>query len=165
MCRSSTHTSLCYSRWRWGITKALVNLQSMSVLFRRVVIRSPPPRRLFTLSQPSKPSRIQRYARRSFYITLALGTVYTVDRTFNASAISRNFRTLWICALISTDYKLNFTPEHADRIPQIHQRVADRMYDLFTKNGGLYIKIGESCYSRWSCLRHIERLLIFQAKL
>lgn len=65
------------------------------------------------------------------------------DQTFNASAISRNFRTLWTCAIISADYKINFTPEHADRIPQIHQRVADRMYDLFTKNGGLYIKIGK----------------------
>jgi len=46
------------------------------------------------------------------------------------------------CALISADYKLNFTPDQADRIPALHQRVADRMYDLFTSNGGLYIKIG-----------------------
>ena len=98
---------------------------------------------LSLLPQLPKSPRL-RYARWAGYVALGLGGVYGVDRTLNASAISRNFRTLWICAMISADYKLNFTPEHADRIPQIHQRVADRMYDLFTLNGGLYIKIGES---------------------
>lgn len=44
--------------------------------------------------------------------------------------------------MISLDYKLNFQPEKAEQIPQLHARVADRMYDLFTSNGGLYIKIG-----------------------
>ena len=44
--------------------------------------------------------------------------------------------------MISLDYKLNFQPEKADQIPQLHARVADRMYNLFTSNGGLYIKIG-----------------------
>jgi aarF domain-containing kinase len=81
-----------------------------------------------------------------------MGGIYVADQTFNASAISRNFRTLWTCAIISADYKINFTPEHADRIPQIHQRVADRMYDLFTKNGGLYIKIGKYHRPGWKCL-------------
>ncbi|KAH0835689.1 ABC1-domain-containing protein [Lanmaoa asiatica] len=46
--------------------------------------------------------------------------------------------------MISLDYKLNFQPEKADQIPQLHTRVADRMYDLFTSNGGLYIKIGQA---------------------
>ena len=44
--------------------------------------------------------------------------------------------------MISLDYKLNFQPDKADQIPQLHARVADRMYNLFTSNGGLYIKIG-----------------------
>ncbi|KAF7970834.1 hypothetical protein HWV62_22784 [Athelia sp. TMB] len=90
------------------------------------------------------PSRLQKYARRTAYFALGVGGVYVVDRTFNASSVSRNFRTLWTCALISLDYKLNFTAEHPERIPDIHQRVADRMYSLFTENGGLYIKIGQA---------------------
>jgi predicted unusual protein kinase regulating ubiquinone biosynthesis (AarF/ABC1/UbiB family) len=46
------------------------------------------------------------------------------------------------CAAITLDYKWNFTPEKSDLIPELHERVADRMYNLFIANGGLYIKIG-----------------------
>ena len=47
--------------------------------------------------------------------------------------------------MITLDYKLNFTPEKSDQIPQLHERVAQRVYDLLTSNGGLYIKIGFVC--------------------
>jgi hypothetical protein len=109
-------------------------------------------------------SRLPAYARRTGYLALGLGTTWAVDRTFNASAVSRNFMTLWTvssvflyhtsvlpgrilnflmqCAIISLDYKLNFTPEKSHLIPELHERVAERMYNLFTSNGGLYIKIG-----------------------
>lgn len=60
--------------------------------------------------------------------------------TFSHSVFRLTYN--WQCAFISLDYKLNFTPEHPERIPEIHQRVADLMYNLFTENGGLYIKIG-----------------------
>lgn len=49
---------------------------------------------------------------------------------------------LFQCAAITLDYKLNFTPEKTDKIPELHERVAQRVYDLLTSNGGLYIKIG-----------------------
>ncbi|RDX40175.1 atypical/ABC1/ABC1-B protein kinase [Lentinus brumalis] len=48
------------------------------------------------------------------------------------------------CALIAIDYKLNFTHENADGIPALQERVAQRVYDLLTSNGGLYIKIGQA---------------------
>ncbi|KAG5641491.1 hypothetical protein DXG03_005102, partial [Asterophora parasitica] len=48
------------------------------------------------------------------------------------------------CAAITIDYKLNFTPEKSELIPELHERVAARMYNLFTANGGLYIKIGQA---------------------
>lgn len=54
------------------------------------------------------------------------------------------------CAAITLDYKLNFTPEKSDQIPELHERVAQRVYDLLTSNGGLYIKIGFVAYL--SCL-------------
>lgn len=38
---------------------------------------------------------------------------------------------------------MNFKPEKSDGITQLHERVADRIYDLLTSNGGLYIKIGQ----------------------
>ena len=46
------------------------------------------------------------------------------------------------CLAIALDYKLNFTPGKSDQIPQLHERVAERIYHLLTTNGGLYIKIG-----------------------
>jgi aarF domain-containing kinase len=44
--------------------------------------------------------------------------------------------------MITLDYKVNFTAEKSHLIPELHERVAERMYNLFTSNGGLYIKIG-----------------------
>lgn len=44
--------------------------------------------------------------------------------------------------MITLDYKWNFTPEKSELIPELHERVAQRVYDLLTSNGGLYIKIG-----------------------
>jgi hypothetical protein len=40
-------------------------------------------------------SRLPAYARRTGYLVLGLGTTWAVDKTFNASAVSRNFMTLW----------------------------------------------------------------------
>ncbi|KAF7300983.1 ABC1 domain-containing protein [Mycena indigotica] len=88
--------------------------------------------------------RWQRYLRRVGFMGVGVGVVYTVDRNYNASALGRNLRTLWACALITADYKLNFTPEKSDQIPQLHERVAEVMFNLFTSNGGLYIKIGQA---------------------
>lgn len=107
-----------------------------------------------------KASQLNKYAWRTGYTVIGLGALWATDKTYNASAVFRNFRTLWTvsylnmlpltettltrmkCAAITIDYKLNFTPEKSELIPQLHERVADRMYNLFTANGGLYIKIG-----------------------
>jgi aarF domain-containing kinase len=48
------------------------------------------------------------------------------------------------CAIIAADYKLNFTPDKSDDILALHERVGDRLLNLFTSNGGLYIKFGVS---------------------
>jgi hypothetical protein len=49
-------------------------------------------------------------------------------------------------SIIALDYKINFTAENSEGIPAIHERVATRLFDLVTSNGGLYIKIGR-CWS------------------
>ncbi|KAI0751690.1 ABC1-domain-containing protein [Daedaleopsis nitida] len=89
-------------------------------------------------------SRLRRYARRGLYVLVGLGVAYEVDREFNASAIRRNLRTAWTCAMIAIDYKLNFKPDKVEGIPALQERVAQRVYDLLTSNGGLYIKIGQA---------------------
>ncbi|KAF9530080.1 ABC1 family-domain-containing protein [Crepidotus variabilis] len=86
----------------------------------------------------------KKWLRRFTYSAAGLVGIYAADRTLNASSVARNTRTFWTCAMITLDYKLNFTPDRSDRIPELHERVADRMFNLFTSNGGLYIKIGQS---------------------
>ncbi|PPR01545.1 hypothetical protein CVT24_001856 [Panaeolus cyanescens] len=98
--------------------------------------------RSYASSIPEK--RPRKLLRRAGYLLVGVGTVYFVDTTYNASSIVRNLRTLWTCAMITLDYKWNFTPEKTESIPQLHERVADRVFNLFTSNGGLYIKIGQA---------------------
>ncbi|KAH9942243.1 ABC1-domain-containing protein [Epithele typhae] len=89
-------------------------------------------------------SRFRRYARRTVISFLVAGVAYETDRELNASAIIRNLRTVYACAIIALDYKINFTPENAAGIPALQERVANRVYDLLVENGGLYIKIGQA---------------------
>ena len=63
-------------------------------------------------------------------------------KLFGIMCIRRVLDLYFKCAAITLDYKWNFTLEKSDLIPELHERVADRMYNLFTANGGLYIKIG-----------------------
>ncbi|EMD33278.1 hypothetical protein CERSUDRAFT_57434 [Gelatoporia subvermispora B] len=92
--------------------------------------------------QAVQPSRLHKYAQRVLYTVSFGGAVWLMDREYNGSAITRNLRTFWTCAIIALDYKLHFKPEMSESIPALHERVAERIYNLFTSNGGLYIKIG-----------------------
>lgn len=149
---------------------AFLRLTRPSVFTTSLSKLVPPHQRLrlstSSLSQRTpKPSRLLKYSRRTVLTLCGVGAVWIVDRQYNASAITRNIRTFWTvrlipsrltilwslwcsacfpsqCSVIALDYKLNFTPELSDTIPLLHERVAERMYDLFTSNGGLYIKIG-----------------------
>ncbi|KAL0948030.1 hypothetical protein HGRIS_010655 [Hohenbuehelia grisea] len=100
--------------------------------------------RRFASSVSPAATRPQKYLRRVGYFAVGLGAVWAGDNLFNASSIARNARTLWTCAAITLDYKLNFTQAKNDEIPELHQRVADRLYNLLTSNGGLYIKMGQA---------------------
>ncbi|KAF9644238.1 ABC1-domain-containing protein [Thelephora ganbajun] len=91
-------------------------------------------------------------SRRLAYIGLGVSAAWYLDKEFYASAVSRNLRTLWTCAVIALDYKINFTAENSEGIPTIHERVAERVFDLFTSNGGLYIKIGQAFASNAAVL-------------
>ncbi|KAF8526696.1 atypical/ABC1/ABC1-B protein kinase [Gautieria morchelliformis] len=78
------------------------------------------------------------------FVAFAGATIYVFDRQFNASSIGRNLRTLYTGALVAVDYKMNFKPGHMDNITALHERVAERLYNLLVENGGLYIKIGQA---------------------
>lgn len=51
-------------------------------------------RRSLSTTLPSHP-RWHKFARRSTYAAVTLGTLWFIDQEFNASAVRRNFRTVW----------------------------------------------------------------------
>lgn len=59
---------------------------------------------------------------------------------------------MWTESIIALDYKINFTAENSEGIPAIHERVATRLFDLVTSNGGLYVKIGQAIASNAAVL-------------
>jgi aarF domain-containing kinase len=69
------------------------------------------------------------------------GMIYGYDRQFNASAISRSTRAAYNLLYVGLDYKLNF--KEGQDIEELHQRSADRIYNVLIKNKGLYIKLGQ----------------------
>lgn len=100
--------------------------------------------RVFSTIAPSRKGTASKtFLRRAGYVALLGATGYVVDREFYASTAMRNLRTFWTCAIIAADYKLNFTPGKSDSILALHERVGDRLLNLFTSNGGLYINFGQ----------------------
>uniref|UniRef100_A0A8H7XXJ9 ABC1 atypical kinase-like domain-containing protein n=1 Tax=Psilocybe cubensis TaxID=181762 RepID=A0A8H7XXJ9_PSICU len=90
------------------------------------------------------PSWLWKYTRRMGYFAAGAATIYTVDRVYNASSLTRTLRTFTTSALITWDYKSNFTPGKSEQIPELHERVGQRVFDLLSTNGGLYIKFGQA---------------------
>lgn len=99
-----------------------------------------------SLPKPTQPRpRLRKFVRRLAIVgTTGLG-MYAADRYLNYSTFTRNFRTIYNVALISIDYKLNFSPDApAEQLAKIHERTAERILDLCFTNGGLYQKIGQA---------------------
>ncbi|OCK81678.1 ABC1-domain-containing protein [Lepidopterella palustris CBS 459.81] len=92
------------------------------------------------------PFRRRKWVRRLFLISALLSTAYVVDLQFNASSLTRSFRTFKTGLLVGVDYKINFRahPPLADSIEALHARNAERVFDLLRWNGGLYLKIGQA---------------------
>ncbi|KAL5505080.1 hypothetical protein ACEPAH_7743 [Sanghuangporus vaninii] len=84
--------------------------------------------------------------RNSAYFVLGAGAIYVADERWNASSLTRTFRTFITGAIVAVDYKVNFQPHppFAKSIEALHARNADRIYDLLRANGGLYLKIGQA---------------------
>ncbi|KAF2817087.1 ABC1-domain-containing protein [Mytilinidion resinicola] len=92
------------------------------------------------------PFRRRKWVRRLFFFSATVGVVYAIDTQFNASAITRSFRTFKTGLTVGIDYKINFRahPPFADSIEALHARNAQRLFDLLAGNGGLYLKIGQA---------------------
>ncbi|KAK2789077.1 hypothetical protein FQN53_002631 [Emmonsiellopsis sp. PD_33] len=122
-------------------------------LFRRTVhshqfqpFVPPPPSSLSKPAPPKTYPRTLKWLRRLLYISLGGGIVYTVDRQFYASSLTRTASTFALGVFVALDYKINFRPNppFAKSIAAVHARSAERLSDLLRSNGGLYLKIGQA---------------------
>ncbi|KAI9208141.1 ABC1 family-domain-containing protein [Polychytrium aggregatum] len=84
-----------------------------------------------------------RHIRRLGYFAGFVAAGWLADEHLNYSTFGRNLRTLFVGALVTLDYKLNFVPGKAESIGNLHQRVANRVLEVCQENGGLYIKFGQ----------------------
>jgi len=67
------------------------------------------------------------------------------DRKYCYARATRNIRSFYAAAWTLYEYKINWKKaETAQAKSSIHDRVARRWYEVCCKNGGLYIKIGQS---------------------
>ncbi|KAJ3390954.1 hypothetical protein HDU92_000206 [Lobulomyces angularis] len=73
--------------------------------------------------------------------------IFAADYFLLDNSLKRNLRTLSYGALITADYKLNFTIGNAEKIGSLHKRTAERISYVCRENGGLYIKFGQQIAS------------------
>ncbi|KAL8718374.1 MAG: hypothetical protein Q9225_004482 [Loekoesia sp. 1 TL-2023] len=106
----------------------------------------PSPASLPKAAPPKTYPRTRRWTRRLLYLALGLGAVYEVGQYFLYASLTRSARTFWLGLVVATDYKINFRahPPLADSIQALHNRNAERLFDLLRTNGGLYLKIGQA---------------------
>tara|TARA_R110002050_G_scaffold126538_1_gene247291 strand:+ start:1882 stop:2334 length:453 start_codon:yes stop_codon:yes gene_type:complete len=74
------------------------------------------------------------------------GAIYTYDYNFRYQRLHRNVRTVLAAASTIIDYKVVYGL-HPERLEAIHDRVATRLAETCARNGGLYIKLGQSIAS------------------
>lgn len=102
---------------------------------------SPPPVSAATFAK-GEPKKSMSMAKK---ILLGLagttGVMVAYDRTLGYDISGRTFRSLYVLLRLSYDYKMNFY-DGAD-IDALHERNAQRLYDLIIENKGLYIKMGQ----------------------
>jgi aarF domain-containing kinase len=88
----------------------------------------------------------RRWVRRLAAVSAIIGVGYAIDRQFYASSVTRSLRTFKTGLVIGLDYKINFRahPPFANSIEDVHNRNAERIFNLLRYNGGLYLKIGQA---------------------
>lgn len=90
--------------------------------------------------------RTRKWLRRLIWVSAVSVGILGLDQQLNASAITRSLRTFQTGLLVGIDYKINFRPHPplAESIEALHNRNAERLFNLLQANGGLYLKIGQA---------------------
>ncbi len=113
-------------------------------------LRPPSPSSLGAPRAAKTYPRGRKWTRRFLILAALTGSAYLLDRYAYASGIARSLRTFSMGVLVALDYKINFRAEPlpiigaAGGIPELHRRNAQRMFDILSQNGGLYLKMGQA---------------------
>jgi len=102
-----------------------------------------------SLGKPTAPKhyrRSRKWLRRTVRVIVAGAIILGVDNYAYDSCLTRSLRTFSVGLLVALDYKLNFRPDPwiGDSVMDVHNRSAQRIFDLLRTNGGLYLKIGQA---------------------
>eukprot|EP00466_Bigelowiella_natans_P012016 jgi/Bigna1/85922/estExt_fgenesh1_pg.C_70026 len=71
--------------------------------------------------------------------------VHQYDTWFGDRVFNRNLKAIWAAILTTYDYKFGVDYENPESLSSVHSRVAQRWFNVCGSNGGLYIKLGQSC--------------------
>ncbi|KAF5659767.1 atypical ABC1 ABC1-B kinase [Fusarium circinatum] len=109
-------------------------------------MRPPSPEELGAPRRAKEYRRGRRWARRLLLTCILGGTIYLGDRQIYASGFGRSLHTFGTGLLVAFDYKLNFRPQPitGGTVQDLHNRNAERLFNLLRSNGGLYLKIGQA---------------------
>jgi aarF domain-containing kinase len=125
----------------------------LTPLFRRLQsgspyqpMRPPSPEELGAPRRAKEYKRGRRWARRLLIISAVGGVIYLGDRQIYASGFGRSLKTFGTGLLVAIDYKVNFRPQPitGGTVQDLHNRNAERLFNLLRANGGLYLKIGQA---------------------
>ncbi|KAI6775401.1 hypothetical protein HG530_002159 [Fusarium avenaceum] len=126
---------------------------SLTPAFRRLqsggpyqAMRPPSPEELGAPRRAKEYKRGRRWARRLLIISAVGGIIYLGDRQIYASGFGRSLKTFGTGLLVALDYKVNFRPQPitGGTVQDLHNRNAERLFNLLRANGGLYLKIGQA---------------------
>eukprot|EP00055_Hartaetosiga_balthica_P002298 m.3488 g.3488 ORF g.3488 m.3488 type:complete len:521 (-) comp2077_c0_seq1:80-1642(-) len=77
-------------------------------------------------------------------VLIGAGVAFEVfDTQFRYERLNRNFKTLVGAIQTVYDYKF-YLDRHPDELSEVHDRVANRWFNICRENGGLYIKMGQA---------------------
>ena len=109
-------------------------------------MRPPSPEELGAPRRAKEYKSGRRWARKLLIISAVGGIIYLGDRQIYASGFGRSLRTFGTGLLVAFDYKLNFRPQPltGGTVQDLHNRNAERLFNLLRANGGLYLKIGQA---------------------
>lgn len=109
-------------------------------------MRPPSPEELGAPRRAKEYKRGRRWARRLLIISAVGGVIYLGDRQIYASGFGRSLKTFGTGLLVAIDYKVNFRPQPitGGTVQDLHNRNAERLFNLLRANGGLYLKIGQA---------------------